>query len=112
MPYKNKEDLYKKQQETRDRNSEMVWDLLSKSKCVDCGISDARVLQYDHLPESDKKFSVSRACSGMTISWKRIQEEIDKCEVVCANCHQIRTAERGNFIRHRLHKKNSVGSTP
>jgi len=107
MPYKNKEDLYKNQQKTRDSNSRKVWDLLSLSECTDCKISDPRVLQYDHIPGSDKKFSISRACSGMTISWKRIKEEIDKCEIVCANCHQIRTAQRGNFIRYKFYKEDN-----
>lgn len=60
--------------------------------CTDCGYrkhSDA--LQFDHL--SGKKFNLSSA-GWAPYTMERIKEEISKCEVVCANCHAIRTANR------------------
>ena len=48
-------------------------------------------------------------------SIKRIQEEIDKCELVCANCHRYRTWERKDYLRNhnwkqqiKLQKRGSV----
>jgi hypothetical protein len=36
----------------------------------------------------------------MMKSWDIIQEEINKCEVVCANCHKRRSAKRmGNWYK-------------
>ena len=99
MPYKNKEDRYVSQQKHRDRNAKNLWELLIKSSCKDCGISDPRVLEFDHL--SDKKFNISRAVGGSTRSWDSIMVEISKCEIVCANCHKIRTQERGNYKRNQ-----------
>ena len=63
---------------------------LEKSKpCTDCRKKYPYcVMDFDH--KSDKKFNVSQ---GLVegYSWERIKKEIDKCELVCANCHRIRT---------------------
>lgn len=99
MPYKNKEDLYANQAKVRNRNFNNMWEYLSTKSCVDCGIEDSRVLEFDHLPEFEKSFEISRALSGSTRSWQSILNEINKCEVVCANCHRIRTMTRGNWKR-------------
>lgn len=61
--------------------------------CVDCGVQyPFYVMQFDHLGEN-KKFNVAWMVShGYT--QEAIQEEIDKCELVCANCHAERTYQR------------------
>lgn len=60
--------------------------------CTDCGYNaHPDALEYDHL--RDKHFSISNAARNQT-SWVRILAEMEKCEVVCANCHRIRTATR------------------
>src|SRR5262249_2796711 len=41
-----------------------------------------------------KFFNISVAGGQTRLSWERIAEEIAKCDVVCANCHRIRTHER------------------
>lgn len=54
--------------------------------CADCGIKDWRVLDFDHLPEYEKSFTI-----GSTIRYRSIaalDAEIAKCELVCANCHE------------------------
>lgn len=73
----------------RKRNQDYVFAILCNSSCTDCGNTDPRVLEFDHL--RDKVFNVAQMQS---YSLKRVQEEIDKCEVVCANCHKIRTYSR------------------
>jgi hypothetical protein len=61
--------------------------------CADCGYRDhPAALDFDHLPGSVKKMRLATAAAGATLL--RIQEEIAKCDVVCANCHRIRTANR------------------
>ena len=57
--------------------------------CVDCGQTDIIVLQFDHL--ANKERDVANMLTG-SWSWSAIEKEIAKCEVVCANCHRIRTA--------------------
>jgi hypothetical protein len=61
------------------------------SGCVDCGESNHIVLDFDHL--RDKKYNISRMIHD-GFSWSAIKKEIAKCEVVCANCHRIRTHNR------------------
>jgi hypothetical protein len=97
MPYNSKEKLYAAQAKHRAANKERLWELLLRSTCIDCGMKNPIVLEFDHLPHFEKKFDVSTAISGSTRSWKLIQSEIDKCEIVCANCHRIRTALRAGW---------------
>jgi len=90
MPYKTREELYAAQARHRQRNKDNLSAYLSDKNCTDCGISDSRVLEFDHI--SDNKFKdISRMTGGSTYSWKRILEEISKCEIRCCNCHRIRT---------------------
>jgi hypothetical protein len=56
--------------------------------CTDCGETNHIVLDFDHL--GNKKYNVSRMIHD-GFSWAAIKKEIAKCEVVCANCHRIRT---------------------
>jgi hypothetical protein len=63
-----------------------------ESGCVDCGYDKhPEALDFDHLPGSDKRFEL-----GGSYDYNRdtLLAEIAKCEVVCANCHRIRTATR------------------
>src|SRR3546814_8531418 len=65
--------------------------------CVDCGETDPVVLEFDHL--RDKVGNVSAMVHSNEL-W-RLVDEIEKCEVVCANCHRRRTARRANTYRYR-----------
>lgn len=70
-----------------------IADIKMASGCVDCGYKvHASALQFDHLPQYEKCFSVGVATSSK--SKQSILDEINKCEVRCANCHAIKTAER------------------
>lgn len=68
---------------------------IKKLPCTDCGQTFPTVcMDFDHLPQFVKFKGVSvMAATGFSL--EKIQEEIDKCELVCANCHRIRSAERG-----------------
>ncbi len=61
--------------------------------CIDCGYWEhAEALDFDHRPGEEKVRNVSQMTSNA--SWERIVAEIAKCDVVCANCHRVRTARR------------------
>ena len=61
--------------------------------CADCGYKGhPHALEFDHLPGSVKCFSIGTKLASF--GTERVMAEIAKCEVVCANCHRIRTAER------------------
>lgn len=71
---------------------------LQKSKpCVDCGNEyPYYVMQFDHL--GDKEYAIANLVNFNNRD--KIDQEIAKCEVVCANCHAERTHRRG--LVHRL----------
>jgi hypothetical protein len=65
-----------------------------KGLCADCGFSGKEypgVLEFDHL--KDKKFEIS-AFAKYILSLASLKEEMAKCDLVCANCHRIRTINR------------------
>jgi 5-methylcytosine-specific restriction endonuclease McrA len=79
------------------RNLSWIYEHLAASKCVDCGIDDRRVLEFDHV--KTKRGGV------MDMAWNgygraSLQAEIANCEIRCANCHRRTTAARGNHFRH------------
>ncbi len=57
---------------------------------MDCGHEDRRILEFDHL--RDKICCVTELF--VDPRWESIQAELDKCELVCPNCHAVRTLER------------------
>lgn len=61
--------------------------------CADCGYREhPAALEFDHLPGTEKRWTIARATFLLPLD--QLLEEIEKCEVVCANCHAIRTASR------------------
>ena len=57
------------------------------NKCYCCNISFPLVVyDFHHLDPSQKDFSLSDKTS--TVKWDKVKTEIDKCILVCANCHR------------------------
>jgi len=99
---KNKEIVKGKMRERaknkRIRNNTKIWEYLLQHPCVDCGETDPIVLQFDHIKEN-KNFAIASAGNFV---WDKIEKEIKKCEVRCANCHARKThKERGYFNLHK-----------
>ena len=62
--------------------------------CADCGgMFHPSAMQWDHRPGVEKVDDVSRMYG---LSRERVLEEIAKCDLVCANCHAVRTHDRNN----------------
>lgn len=56
-------------------------------ECVFCGYhKDITALEFHHVDENEKEFGLSS--DGLTRSWKRVKRELEKCVLVCANCHR------------------------
>jgi len=55
--------------------------------CEKCGYNRCiEALEFHHNNSSDKDFSISE--KGYTRSWAKVEEELDKCMILCANCHR------------------------
>lgn len=65
---------------------------LETHPCVDCGEEDWVVLDFDHREMDDKEFSIAETLQFQF--WDKIQAEIEKCDIRCANCHRRRTARQ------------------
>jgi len=56
-------------------------------KCEVCGYDRCvDALEFHHNDLSDKKFGISE--KGYTRSWKDVVKALDKCKLICANCHR------------------------
>lgn len=65
---------------------------LKNVPCADCGgVFHYCAMDFDHLDGETKDRNIS---TMRNLSWNRIKLEISKCEVVCSNCHRIRTYNR------------------
>ncbi len=56
-------------------------------KCIICGYKKCiEALDLHHLDKTKKKFGISG--QGLTRSWESVKKEVDKCILICANCHR------------------------
>lgn len=73
-----------------------VSEILVSGSCADCGLADPAVLEFDHV--GPKRMEVGRLVrEAYRLEW--ITAEIANCELVCANCHRRRTAQRARSWR-------------
>jgi len=92
--YANRQYYIDKAYKKRDTLRRWVYDLKNKTPCTDCRIQFPHyVTDFDHVESRGTKINnVSKLInSGST---KQVKEEIAKCDLVCANCHRIRTYNR------------------
>lgn len=62
--------------------------------CMDCnGVFPACAMDFDHRDGTEKRWNIARiTASGRSRDF--IQKEMDKCDLVCSNCHRVRTKGR------------------
>lgn len=80
---------------TKDRrykasNIRRLLTILESSSCTHCGENDPIVLDFDHLDPSTKISSVANLVCRHR-GWAKTAREIAKCQVLCGNCHKIKT---------------------
>lgn len=105
MAYKDKDDARRWYAEHREqeiakakiRNEKIrselrsyINELRAKTPCLDCGVSYPHyVMDFDHRNPSEKTKEVTNIVTSN--SWKKLFAEIEKCDIVCSNCHRERT---------------------
>lgn len=91
---KNKDKHKADVERTRTGRVQKFYDFINEVKsvpCADCqGVFPSVCMDFDHLSD-DKLYNIAEM---MGHSLEKVKVEVAKCEVVCANCHRIRTAER------------------
>jgi hypothetical protein len=92
--YQRPENRLRKVSKARERaaqNRAILQQMKLDAGCVDCGYNERyEALDFDHV-RGDKRWAVSRS---MNRSLPQLLDEVEKCEVRCANCHRVATADR------------------
>ena len=79
-------------------------------KCAICGYSKClQALEFHHVKNSKKDFGIS--AKGYTRSWKNVKEELDKCVLLCANCHREVHEGLAALPSNRYRKRGEFGET-
>lgn len=74
--------------------------------CVSCGITDPRLLDFDHIDPMTKTMNIS---AKLSLPWERLVEEANKCQLLCPNCHRIKTQEQrelNSYVRKTREYRN------
>ena len=94
-------------EKTRKRNAGLrlnisifIKEYLLNHPCVDCGETDPVVLEFDHNGKVPKFKAVSLLIRSI-YPIKKIQDEINKCDVRCANCHRRKTSKDFKWFKAR-----------
>lgn len=103
---KNKDKYLKKAKRHRilahEKTIGILWQYLNSHPCIDCGESNPIVLDFDHSDPSKKLFNISS--KKVFRDETPLMNEIQKCDVRCANCHRIKTArQNGNWKYARVY---------
>lgn len=78
------------------RNLRTIRNYKQEKGCMDCSENDPVVLEFDHRDPATKLFAIGDA---RRLGWSldKLMREIEKCDVVCANCHRRRTYKQLNW---------------
>src|ERR1700748_316580 len=83
-----------KHMQRRHRNAELLQTLKTGRDCFDCKKAlPWYVLDFDHRDPSSKTATISDLANLRT--WRVVEQELPKCDLVCACCHRLRTKQQG-----------------
>lgn len=83
---KNKEAFRDRATKQQQLLRQYVWEVKQRNPCKHCGESHPAALQFHHRNPAEKDIEIAKAILH-GYSLKRLQAEIDKCDIICANCH-------------------------
>ena len=85
--------IAKRNKEYKKEIDEYIRELKSNTKCLDCNKNYHWFqMDFDHV-RGEKDRPISEMVKNK-VSLSRIKLEIEKCEIVCSNCHRLRTYTR------------------
>src|SRR3989339_326117 len=109
--YQKNVQLYINKNSRRKKELASFVNSLKQKSCSDCGHKyPYYAMDFDHRDESQKLTTINRMVSTHRYSKDKILKEIEKCDLVCANCHRIRTYNRINNARSANGRPNDSGS--
>ena len=85
---KNKDYYLKKNVKKREENYLWMLEYKKDKSCLVCGVNEPVCLDFHHI-NGDEKFTEVSKMKYSTYSIETIKKEIDKCIILCANCHRM-----------------------
>lgn len=90
--YRNKQQYFDRNKIAVLKKKKYIEDLKSSTPCADCKkCYPYFVMDFDHREPSEKLDNISKFIRK---TWTQLKAEINKCDIVCSNCHRFRTQTR------------------
>lgn len=92
--------------QSRERNIRIKKQLLAMKKVFECqechyrGVNDSS-LSFHHREKGNKKFVINACSARKVVHWEDILLEMDKCDVLCQNCHAMKHTDIDKFNKFR-----------
>ena len=102
----NKENRLEYAKAHRDKRRAYCREYLG-GKCVVCGTTHN--LQFDHIKREEKKYNITEK---LTIKFDNLKEELDKCQLLCVDCHLEKTAKECADITHNTVPLSKLNTMP
>jgi hypothetical protein len=88
----------KHRDEYRTNAHEYIWNYLLSHPCISCGETNPIVLEFHHA-RGEKESNIAHLVTIGSIN--ALIAEVQKCDVLCANCHRILTAKERGWFRSK-----------
>ena len=79
--------FYQKNKKRKEKIREYISSYKKDLCCENCGENHPATLDFHHKSSDEKKFNIGMSVNH-GVSLKSIKEEIDKCIILCSNCHR------------------------
>ena len=89
---RNKEKIREERREQHKEKRAICLEYLG-GKCVKCGT--IHNLQFDHIKREGKKYEIS---AKLSYKFDNLKEELDKCQLLCYDCHKIKTKSERTIL--------------
>ena len=77
----------KSSKRSQDRRNWII-EIKQQLKCAKCGENHISCLDFHHIDPIKKEFEIAKAINQLSIEKNEILKEIEKCIVLCSNCHK------------------------
>jgi hypothetical protein len=89
----------------RHKRYALIKEIKESSPCTDCGLKfPYYVMDFDHRDRATKVKDISALVKQPYFPWDKVQAEITKCDLVCVNCHRLRTYQGNNSYTTRRYE--------
>lgn len=107
--YENNKDYYvDRAKESKEKIRQAWWEFKSTLKCVNCGFSHPAALDFHHVIRKAGNRKVNELLRNLAL--RKAMEEVQKCVVLCANCHRIHHYDEQQVKLEKRRKKKRSNS--